>query len=198
MSIPPVLQPSSMVQVWRLQGLAGGQIIIISITGLVASAVSCSFATSVASARVTVFSNRGPEDTFDPVIGNIVLGEDDLSIGNVDQAVRFTTGRHGLFFPNAELAGRLVDSAHFVNVYLTSKSGGLPGRVLFTMALTNLPGPDDAGLVVAATPMQFTLMPNTTPWIAADAMGNTDIAWHRNTTGQIGGRAGRLGFPSDP
>lgn len=148
-------------------------------------------------AQVVIHSNFGPGDDFNMVSGNLVLGPDEVSIGNVDQAMRFTVGAIDTYFTSAQLALRLTDGLDFVNIHLMSDAGGLPGASLLTIGVSGLPGPDAPGIVTASAGAAVLLSANTTYWIAADAGGDTEIVWHRNNIGDLG-RAGRGGNPVGP
>lgn len=161
--------------------------------GLLAAAL----ASAEGNAQVVIHSNFGPGDTFNVVGANLVLGEDEASIGNIDQAMPFTLGPIDTYFTSAELALRLTDGLDALNIHLMSDAGGLPSAVLLSMSITNLPGPDDPEIVVAEAPAAFLLSANTTYWIAADAGSDTEVSWHRNSIGDIG-RAGRSGNPPGP
>lgn len=150
-----------------------------------------------AGAQVVIHSNFGPGDSFNLVSGNLVLGPDEISIGNVDQAMRFQTGGIDTYFTSAELGLRLTDGLDALSVYLMSDAGGLPSAVLLTMNISGLPGPDVPAIVTASAGAAFLLSANTTYWIAADAGGDTEIVWHRNSIGDLG-RAGRSGDPVGP
>lgn len=150
-----------------------------------------------ANAQVVIHSNFGPGDDFNMVSGNLVVGPDEASIGNVDQAMRFTVGAIDTYFTRAELALRLTDGLDLVNVLLMSDAGGLPDSVLLSMAVSGIPGPDAPGIVTANAGAAVLLSANTTYWIAADAGSDTEIVWHRNSIGEVG-RAGRSGTPVGP
>lgn len=161
------------------------------------AAASIALLAGAAHAQVVIHSNFGPGDDFNMVSGNLVLGPDEMSIGNVDQAMRFTVGGIDTYFTNAQLGLRLTDGLDFVNIHLMSDAGGLPGAVLLTMGVGGLPGPDVPGIVTASAGAAFLLSANTTYWLAADAGGDTEIVWHRNNIGDLG-RAGRAGNPVGP
>lgn len=163
----------------------------------IGSAVAISLLATGAHAQVVIHSNFGPGDDFNMASGNLVYGPDEVSIGNVDQAMRFTVGAIDTYFTNAQLALRLTDGLDFVNIHLMSDAGGIPGASLLTMGVSGLPGPDVPGIVTASAGAAFLLSANTTYWIAADAGGDTEIVWHRNTIGDLG-RAGRAGDPVGP
>jgi hypothetical protein len=148
-------------------------------------------------AQVVIHSNFGPGDDFNMVSGNLVLGPDEASIGNVDQAMSFTIGAIDTYFTSAELGLRLTDGLDFVNVLLMSDAGGLPDSVLLSMGVSGLPGPDVPAIVTASAGAAVLLSANTTYWIAADAGSDTEIVWHRNSIGDLG-RAGRAGTPVGP
>ena len=153
--------------------------------------------TNVSLAQVVIHNNFGPGDDFNMAGGNLVLGPDEASIGNVDQAMRFTVGAVDTYFTSAELGLRLTDGLDFLNVLLMSDAGGLPSAVLLSMNVSGMPGPDVPGIVTANAGAAVLLSANTTYWIAADAGSDTEIVWHRNTIGEIG-RAGRSGTPVGP
>jgi hypothetical protein len=131
------------------------------------------------------------------ISGNLVLGPDEASIGNVDQAMSFTVGAIDTYFTSAELGLRLTDGFDFLNVLLMSDAGGLPDSVLLSMGVSGLPGPDVPAIVTASAGAAVLLTANTTYWIAADAGSDTEIVWHRNSIGDLG-RAGRAGDPVGP
>lgn len=163
-----------------------------------AALTGAAFALSnISGAQVVIHSNFGPGDDFNMVSGNLVLGPDEASIGNIDQAMRFTVGAVDTYFTSAELGLRLTDGLDFLNVLLMSDAGGLPDSVLHSMGVSGLPGPDVPAIVTANAGAAVLLSANTTYWIAADAGSDTEIVWHRNSIGDLG-RAGRSGDPVGP
>lgn len=142
-----------------------------------------------------VFSNFGPGDSFNAVAGNLVLGENEITIGNIDQAMPFMVGGVDVSFTSAELALRHTGGPNSLRVMVMSDAGGLPGATLMSIPVAGVPGVP--GIVEAVGLAALTLNANTQYWIAADATSNTELVWHRNSIGQFG-RAGRAGWPVGP
>lgn len=151
-------------------------------------------AASHANAAV-VYSNFGPGNSFNAVGGNLVLGENEISIGNIDQAMSFSIGAVDVTFTSVELALRHNAGPNSLNIIVMADAGGLPGAPLMTIPVAGVPAAP--GIVEAVGLAAMTLNANTQYWIAADATGTTDITWHRNSIGQTG-RAGRAGWPVGP
>ena len=167
-----------------------GLIAITAGFGLVASGVS-------GAGIVEIAGNLGPGDSFNVVSGFLVQGPDEVSIGNVDQAVPFSTGAVDVFATTIELGLRLTDGEDAVNISIYSDAGGVPGAALSTTVGTNLPGPNVPDLASFVLGAPFLLSANTNYWIVADADADTEIVWHLNDTGMTG-KAGRGGDPVGP
>ncbi|MFI4854002.1 MAG: choice-of-anchor R domain-containing protein [Phycisphaerales bacterium JB065] len=168
-------------------------------SGLIGMAIVAGLATGGAANAgfVEIAGNLGPGDSFNVVSGFLVQGPDEVSIGNVDQAVPFSTGAVGVFATTIELGMRLTDGLDEVNISIYSDAGGVPGAALTTTVGTNLPGPNVPELASFTLDMPFLLDANTNYWIVADADADTEIVWHHNDIGMTL-KAGRSGDPVGP
>ncbi len=148
---------------------------------------------SVASAVVVDSNLRQPGDGFQGG-GNILHGPDEISIGNVDQAQRFETGSFPVVVTSARLALNYFDGLNFTNVSIWSNVGGLPGTLLQNSSVSNVPN----GGALMTAPFNLSLDANTTYWLVADAIADSEMAWLFNDIGEIGGKTGRSGDPVFP
>ena len=141
-----------------------------------------------------VYNNLGPGDTFS-VTGGILIGPDDGSFGDINQAASFSVGPTAHFLTNVVLGLGVTDTPAYpfvpasVNVLVAKDAAGSPGTVLLTMpyAITT-PGDQaitvyDAGSVMLAA--------NENYWIIADAEGEFHGSWRFNSLGYMGLTAGQ-------
>lgn len=170
---------------------------IMSIARTVVLAAGLAATAPSAYAQVEVYSTFGPGNDYNMILGNIVLGEDDISIGNVDQAQPFTVGPVPTYFTNAQLALRHTGGTNSINIHLMSDAGGLPDTILQTMTINGVPGGVSGGVVQANPGFAVLMEANTTYWIIADAQGDSTFSWHHNVIGAMG-KGGRSGNPPGP
>jgi hypothetical protein len=153
--------------------------------------------TPVASGAV-VFNNFGPLNAFGNS-GRLVQGPDVNTIGDVDQAVKFTVGAGKPFdLTSASLGIYAVSSPAIgtgpVAVQLAADSAGLPGAVLASTTVNvNATGKQ---MITANFPGLQQLNANTSYWVIMNGQTTFDGAWYYNSTGDTGPTAGRSdGFP---
>ncbi|MEX0655434.1 MAG: choice-of-anchor R domain-containing protein [Phycisphaeraceae bacterium] len=146
-------------------------------------------ATATPAAADVIFSNLGPGDAFNTTTGRAVSGPNTSWGQSLAIAGAFTLGATSHTLDSAELALRRTGGADLVNVRLMSDDAGLPGSVLASTTVTGLTG--TAALTTASFAGSPTLNANTTYWLAADAEGDTDAAWHDNNLGGVFGFATR-------
>ena len=160
---------------------------------LVCSLVVAVLAAAPAARGVVVFNNFGAANAFGDS-GRLVQGPDVNTIGDVDQAVKFTVGAGGPFdLTSAALGIHAASSPAIgtgpVDVQLAADSAGLPGAVLASATVNvNATGKQ---LITANFPGLQQLSPNTSYWVIMNGQGAFDGGWNFNSTGDTGPTAGR-------
>lgn len=165
-----------------------------ALAGLV---VGLAAASNTHGSTIEIAGNFGPGDSFNIVSSFLVLGPDEISIGNVDQAVPFSTGDEAVFATHIDVAMRLNDGHNGVALSIYSDNGGLPGMPLISTALGGLPTGNFAEIRTATFGAPFLLDANTNYWVVADAGLDSDISWNWNDIGMML-KAGRSGTPVGP
>ena len=154
-------------------------------------------ASSVANAGV-IYTNLGPGGTYSTDTFNVVRGATaDPPFGSADQANAFTVGATDYTFASALLAldfcgGGILQGCTGTNqidiLLLSNTSNNLPGTVLQTIPLSNIPdiGYPTSGtlLVMANAVAPLTLHANTAYWLGATVLApDSYFAWLVNNTG---------------
>lgn len=139
-----------------------------------------------------IFNNFGPNNTFGNA-GRLLQGENYGTIGNVDQAVEFTTGPGSYAVTSVSLGIYCEDPPNIgtgeLDVIVASDANGKPGAALGTIPLNiNSTGKQ---IVTANFGGGLNLNANTPYWIIADARTTFDGGWNFNTVNDIGPTAGR-------
>jgi hypothetical protein len=136
-------------------------------------------------AAVVVFSNLGPGDTYAARGGWTVYGS----------AAPLDTDRASPFVP---LADYVLDSIQIAltwsggtnaaQVWLMSDAGDVPGTILETFEVTNLPafGTTDSTLATASSIARPVLSAGVQYWLAVSATSDGSFAFNTNVIGQIG------------
>ena len=95
-----------------------------ALAGLIAGLAAASGHAST----IEIASNFGPGDSFNIVSSYLVRGPDEVSVGNVDQAVPFSTGAQAVYATDIDLAMRLNAGFNGVAISIYSDNGGVPGN----------------------------------------------------------------------
>ena len=155
-------------------------------------------AAATSAQAVVIFSNFGPFNAFGDS-GRLVQGPDVNTIGDVDQAVKFTVGAGSPFdLTSATLGIHAVSSpapgTGPVSVQLATDTNGVPGAVLAaTTVNVNATGKQT---ITANFGGLQQLNANTSYWVIMDGEGTFDGSWNFNSIGDMGPTAGRSdGFP---
>ena len=141
-----------------------------------------------------IYSNFGPGDTFNTTyswgIGAFYSGT------NPNVGASFKVGPADMLFDSAQVAflGSISGTNSLTLGIYSNSSDNLPGTLLQSFTLTNIPHAPNAPTVVtfsATGPLR--LSANTTYWLASDEHDTDLFGWHWNSTSQLG-VAFRLGF----
>lgn len=148
-------------------------------------------------AASVIYTNLGPGGTYDTGTYNVVRGATaDPPFGSADQANAFTVGATDYTFSSAQLAldfcgGGILQGCAGTNqidiLLLSNTSNNLPGAVLQTISLSNIPDigyPTSGTLLVRANAVApLTLQANTTYWLGATVLApDSYFAWLVNNT----------------
>jgi len=145
----------------------------------------CSLGTAVPVRADVVFSDLGPGGSYQSSMGWTVYGP----------TAPIKTDRASTFVP---LSSYTLDSiqAAFTwssgvnagDMYLMSDSGGLPGAVLESFHLNNLPafGASSTALATAASTLHPLLSAGIQYWLVTSANDNSFLSFNQNNTGYIG------------
>lgn len=152
----------------------------------------CSLAASAAHAA-DFFNNFGPGNSFTD--GGLVLqGPSVGTIGKIDQANAFTTDGNGYLLDSVSLGvfadtGPTIVSTDGLKIQIATDAGGLPGGVLASADIPNIPATGKQIVTAAFSPVA--LAPNTTYWVIANSQGGFSGSWDTNDIGDLGPTAGR-------
>jgi hypothetical protein len=133
----------------------------------------------------TIFTNLAADGSYDCCGGWSVFGS----------AYPIATDRASPFVPAGNYALDSIDLALTVlagpsagDVWLTSDAGGLPGAILESFHVTNLPTFPSTGteLASASSTLHPTLMAGVQYWVAVSADGDSYLSINRNVTGDSG------------
>jgi hypothetical protein len=144
----------------------------------------------IASKADTIFSNFGPGDSFQTNEGYTVSGSQLVSGLNLDQAMGFTPGS-SFNLTQIDIAMSFVAGHNAVNLSLNADAGGLPGALLESWFLTNLPsyGSSFPPEQVTAGPGVL-LSAHQQYWLVAEYVGaDTYAKWNVTSAGDTGPRA---------
>ena len=158
--------------------------------------VVCAAGTAGASV-IEIAGNLGPGDSYNQVSSWIVLGPDEVSIGNVDQAAPFNAGAEDVYATTVEFAVRRSEGLDGVALSIYSDAGGVPGAALVSTAVASLPTNDGGAVVSADLPFPLLLSGGADYWVVLDAGFDTELSWFWNDMGMML-KAGRSGDPVGP
>ena len=165
------------------------------------AAVVCllvTIATATSAQAVVIFNNFGPFNSFSDG-GRLVQGPDVNTIGDVDQAVKFTVGAGNPFDLTSATLGIYATSSPLIGtgpvaVQLAADANGAPGAVLASSTVNvNATGKQT---ITATFPGLQQLDANASYWIIMNGQTTFDGSWNFNNIGDLGPTAGRSdGFP---
>ncbi len=143
--------------------------------------VMCATAPVPANASTIVFTNLPNSAPFFFAGGFTI--SDETSAKGID----FDQG--GTFTPSADYTLDSVTVPFFLvsgndafDLWLMSDSSGVPGSIIDTLHFTNVPG-GSGSLLTAASVLNPVLSAGTPYWLIASALGDGQLAWHPNNTG---------------
>jgi len=141
--------------------------------------------TPVANAQIVVHDNFGPGDTYD---NGTAWTESGLTaiVGTQSAGSGFTTAVSGNLFDISVAIGN-VTGTNVAHVFLSDGTSGVPGTVLESWTITNLPGlGSGAAPTVLTSVLNPMLSAGTTYYLYEAEDGDTWNGWAWNTTGDVG------------
>jgi PEP-CTERM motif-containing protein len=137
---------------------------------------------------ITVYSNFGPGNAYDPNDGYTQSGAGSLTGFNALQAMAFTnTTGENIALTQIDIADSFVAGNNTMTLNLYADTGGAPGAVLESWTVNNLPGLGTCCTVETVNDVAGVILQNGgTYWLAPASDDVTWEAWNWNTTGASG------------
>lgn len=138
-----------------------------------------------------IFNNFGAGDSFSSM--GFGIGVPNFSN---NRGARFSVGPSDFVFTSAQAALQYFSGTNTVTFGLRSDASGLPGTLLESFTVSNIPTVSPGGVVTFNATAPLVLMAGDTYWLTSEeyAPDDTGLGWRTNDTGINTANALRIGM----